>query len=103
MPSKGATVMRLLTDEERVGLGRDLPNWELTADEKALVRSFKFPDFAAAFAFMTKVAAKAEAQHHHPDWRNVYNRVDILLTTHDAGGLTLRDVTLAKAIDALVQ
>lgn len=103
MPSKGAAVMRLLTEDERAGLGRDLPDWELTADDKALVRSFKFPDFAAAFAFMTKVAAKAEAQHHHPDWRNVYNRVDILLTTHDAGGLTSRDVTLAKAIDALIQ
>ncbi len=79
-----------------------LPQWQLLADGRALHRSFRFADFSAAWGFMTRVALLAEAQNHHPDWRNVYNRVEITLTTHDSGGLTARDVTLARAIDALV-
>jgi 4a-hydroxytetrahydrobiopterin dehydratase len=77
-----------------------LPDWTLRDDGAAITRQFHFRDFAAAWAFMQKVAALAEAQDHHPEWSNVYNRVDITLTTHDAGGLSARDVALAKAIDA---
>lgn len=67
----------------------------------ALARSFRFRDFAAAFAFMTRVAALAEAASHHPDWRNVWNRVEIRLFTHSAGRVTEKDIRLAREIEAL--
>ena len=89
-----------LTEAERAGLATTLPKWTV-ADGK-LRRSLKFADFSAAWAFMSRVALLAEKQDHHPEWTNVYHRVDIALHTHDAGGLTARDVTLAKAIDALL-
>jgi len=80
----------------------DIPDqWTLDADGKAIERSFKFTDFATAFDFLTRVAAHAEAVDHHPEFTSVWNRVDFRLTTHDAGGVTQRDVDLAKAIDAL--
>jgi 4a-hydroxytetrahydrobiopterin dehydratase len=78
-----------------------LPDWALRSDGAAISRQFRFRDFAAAWAFMQEVAVLAEAQDHHPEWSNVYNRVDITLTTHDAGGLSERDVRLARAIDAV--
>lgn len=78
-----------------------LSHWTLSADGLAIARSFAFRDFAEAFAFMTRVALLAEKADHHPEWSNVWNRVDITLTTHDAGGLSTRDIALAKAIDAL--
>jgi 4a-hydroxytetrahydrobiopterin dehydratase len=78
-----------------------LTGWTRTQDGKAIVRDFIFADFKAAWAFMNKVAELAEAQNHHPDWSNVYNRVRIALTSHDAGGLTEKDLTLARAINAL--
>lgn len=84
----------------RAALPRDLPDW--TVEGEHLKRSFRFADFSEAFAFMTRVALLAEAQDHHPEWFNVWNRVDITLTTHDAGGLSARDLTLATAIDALL-
>lgn len=68
-------------------------------DRPGIARSLKFADFNAAFAFMTRVALKAETMDHHPEWSNVYNRVDILLTTHDAGGVTELDLTLARFIN----
>jgi 4a-hydroxytetrahydrobiopterin dehydratase len=71
-------------------------------DGAALTRSLRFKDFAQAFAFLTRVAAHAEAVDHHPEFTSRWNRVDFRLTTHDAGGVTARDVALAKAIDALV-
>ena len=74
-----------------------------TVDADALTRSFRFADFAQAFAFLTRVAAHAEAVDHHPEFTSVWNRVDFRLTSHDAGGVTERDVELAKAIDALVE
>ena len=92
--------MAQLTDAERAGLATTLPGWTVSADH--LRRSFKFADFSAAWAFMSRVALLAEKQDHHPEWSNVYNRVEIALSTHDAGGLTARDVTLAKAIDTLL-
>ncbi len=77
------------------------PGWTLDGD--ALTRSFRFADFAEAFAFLTRVAAHAEAVDHHPEFTSVWNRVDFRLTSHDAGGVTERDVALAKAIDGLVE
>ncbi len=77
-----------------------VPNWRHDEQRRAIVREFVFPDFVQAFAFMTRVALEAERRNHHPDWSNVYNRVTIALTTHDAGGLTERDFELARAIDA---
>ncbi|MEM8664356.1 MAG: 4a-hydroxytetrahydrobiopterin dehydratase [Pseudomonadota bacterium] len=81
-------------------LAADLPDWSLEADGKAIIRTLKFADFPSAFAFMAQVAIAAEKADHHPEWSNVYNRVSIRLTTHDAGGLTDKDVALAKVIDA---
>lgn len=90
-----------LTDEERTAALAELPDWTLRGDGLAISRDFKFADFGEAFAFMTRVALHAEKADHHPEWSNVYNRVHITLTTHDAGGLSKRDVSMAKAIDAL--
>jgi len=78
---------------------QDVPGWE--RDGESLRRNFKFGDFVAAFGFMSRVALLAERADHHPDWSNVYNRVEIRLSTHEAGGLTERDFALAKAISAL--
>ena len=78
-----------------------LPAWSLREDGLAIDREFRFGDFGEAFAFMTRVAIAADKADHHPEWSNVYNRVAITLTTHDAGGLSARDVALAKAIDAM--
>lgn len=75
----------------------DLPSWDL-ADGK-LHRKLRFEDFRAAFAFMTRIALAAETANHHPEWFNVYNRVEIWLTTHDAGGITERDLALAREIE----
>ena len=80
----------------------DVPDgWALEDGGKALVRSFMFKDFSAAFAFLTRVAMHAEKVDHHPELTNVWNRVDIRLTTHDTGGVTERDIKLAKAISRL--
>ena len=79
----------------------DLPLWTYDADAGGIRRRVIFDNFAQAFAFMTHVAILAEKADHHPEWFNVYSRVDILLTTHDAGGLSQRDIDLAKMIDAV--
>lgn len=89
-----------LTEQERDAALADLPNWTYDAERDAIQRSFRFDDFTSAFGFMTMVALMAEKADHHPEWFNVYNRVDILLTTHDAKGLSHRDVMLARKIDA---
>ncbi len=89
-----------LTGSARAAAMLGLPEWSECADRDAIRRSFRFHDFAEAFAFMTRVALVAERSNHHPEWFNVYNRVDITLATHDAGGVTQRDVGLAQAIDA---
>ena len=88
-----------LTETEIAALATGLPAW--TVADGHLRQQFRFADFSTAWGFMARVALLAETQDHHPNWSNVYNRVDIALTTHDAGGLTTRDVTLARAIDAL--
>lgn len=79
----------------------DLHAWTLEDGGRAIARRFVFRDFNAAFGFMTQVALHAERHDHHPEWSNVYNRVDMRLTTHDAGGLTERDFALARHCDAV--
>ena len=91
--------MEKLAGAARVAALAALPGWAELPGRDAIAKSFKFADFGAAFAFMTRVALKAEKMDHHPEWFNVYNKVDIVLSTHDAGGLTSRDVELAKFID----
>jgi 4a-hydroxytetrahydrobiopterin dehydratase len=91
-----------LTDVERTTAMAALPEWTVDPVRDGISRTFKFTDFAEAFGFMTRVAIHAEKADHHPEWSNVYNRVEILLTTHDAGGLSKRDIDLATLIDAMV-
>jgi len=91
-----------LDDDDRAAALEALDEWDLDDARDALVRRFVFADFVEAFGFMTRVALLAEKADHHPEWSNVYNRVEVLLTTHDAGGLSTRDVALAHAIDALL-
>ncbi len=79
-----------------------LDNWAFDPARDAIGREFKFKDFPEAFAFMARVALVAEKAGHHPDWSNSYNKVSISLSTHDAGGLSEKDVALAKAINALL-
>jgi 4a-hydroxytetrahydrobiopterin dehydratase len=91
-----------LTAAERAALATSVPQWRAADGRDALVRDFRFKDFSHAWAFMSRVALLAEKQDHHPEWANVYNRVEIILSTHDAKGLSKRDVALAQAIDALL-
>ena len=88
-----------LSDAEVTALLAEVPAWVLREDGKALVRTFKFKDFNAAFGFMTRVALYADKADHHPEWFNVYNRVEMTLTTHDADGLSERDAAMVRAIE----
>ena len=90
-----------LTDSERAQLPATLPSWRKLSDRDAIMRRFTFNDFTTAFAFMKEVARLAEQHDHHPEWSNIYNKVEIILSTHDADGLSIRDVKLAQAIDGL--
>lgn len=72
-----------------------LEDWKAASNAKSITKSFKFRDFNAAFSFMTRVALLAEKMNHHPEWFNVYNKVDVTLTTHDAGGVTEKDIKMA--------
>jgi 4a-hydroxytetrahydrobiopterin dehydratase len=90
----------VLTESERDAALADLPGWSFDAARNGIAKRFKFADFGAAFAFMTRVALAAEKADHHPDWSNVWNRVDILLSTHSDGGVTEKDVALARVIEA---
>ncbi len=92
-----------LSPEERATALDRLGEWDVDDSRDGITRQFIFKDFSEAFAFMTRVALLAEVQDHHPEWSNVWNRVDILLTTHDAGGLSQRDIKMATAIDALLE
>ncbi len=91
-----------LSDTERAEALDALPDWDYDESRDAITRQLVFGDFAEAFGFMTRVAILADKADHHPEWSNVYNRVHILLTTHDAGGLSHRDVEMATAIDAIL-
>src|ERR1700744_3535366 len=92
--------MKKLDPAARAAALKDLPEWRDMPGRDAIARSFAFKDFNAAFAFMTRVALLAEKMDHHPEWSNVYNKVGVTLTTHDAGGVTENDVKMAKAMDA---
>jgi 4a-hydroxytetrahydrobiopterin dehydratase len=76
-------------------------NWQRVEGRDAITRSFKFKDFNAAFGFMTRVALAAEKMNHHPEWFNVYNRVDVVLTTHDTGGVSALDLKMAQTMDKI--
>ncbi|MDE0232466.1 MAG: 4a-hydroxytetrahydrobiopterin dehydratase [bacterium] len=89
----------LLTEEEITGLLEAHPGWQ--RDGEVLRRSYEFSDFRAAFAFMTHVALIAERLFHHPEWSNVYNRVELAITSHDVGGLTSRDRRFVEKVDAI--
>ena len=92
-----------MTRPARIGAAAalaQLPAWSAAEGRDAIVRTFRFADFNAAFGWMTRVALAAEKLDHHPEWSNVYNRVEVLLATHDADGVTELDVTLAKIMDA---
>jgi len=92
------TIEKMAIDELRAALKR-LPDWSLAANREAITRSFKFVDFDAAFAFMTRCALMAAKMDHHPEWFNVWNKVDVTLATHDACGVTQKDIELATAMD----
>ena len=91
---------KLTESDRQSALGR-LKGWTYDSAANALTHDFKFKDFSEAFAFMTRVALLAQSADHHPEWSNVYNKVSIRLSTHDAGGVTARDIALAEAIDKL--
>jgi 4a-hydroxytetrahydrobiopterin dehydratase len=91
----------ILSDSERADALAKLSGWSFDAARNGIARSFTFADFSAAFAFMTRVALAAEKADHHPEWSNVWNKVDILLSTHSAGGVTAKDIALAREIEAL--
>ncbi|MBL8665510.1 MAG: 4a-hydroxytetrahydrobiopterin dehydratase [Alphaproteobacteria bacterium] len=93
-------VARLEGDARRQALA-GLKGWKVDAGRDAIAKEFRFADFNQAFAFMTQVALKAERMDHHPEWSNVYNRVSVRLSTHDCGGLSQRDIDLARFIDTL--
>lgn len=93
--------MTLLSESERDEALRALPGWAYDQGRNGIARSFRFRDFGEAFAFMTRVALEAEKVDHHPEWSNVWDRVDILLSTHSAGGVTARDTDLARRINLL--
>ncbi|MCC9620959.1 4a-hydroxytetrahydrobiopterin dehydratase [Thalassospira sp. MA62] len=80
----------------------DMPGWELAEDGKSIGRVYMFGDFNSAFGFMSRVALMAEKMDHHPEWFNVYNKVGVTLTTHDAGGVTQKDIDLAKFCETVV-
>ena len=94
--------MERLTRDQRAAALAELSDWRMDDGRDAIVRKVRFADFSEAWGFMTRVALLAETADHHPEWSNVYDRVTIALTTHDCGGLSERDVTMARAIDALL-
>jgi 4a-hydroxytetrahydrobiopterin dehydratase len=91
----------LLSDAARHAALAELVGWREADDGKALARKFTFRNYTEAFGFMTRAALAAEKSDHHPDWRNVYKIVEVNLSTHDAGGVTARDVALAKTMNEI--
>jgi len=96
-----ATMAQKFDAPQRKAALDGLPAWTAVDGRDAITRTIKFADFSEAFGFMTRVALAAEKLDHHPEWSNVWNRVEITLSTHDAGGLTQRDIDLAKIIDKI--
>jgi 4a-hydroxytetrahydrobiopterin dehydratase len=89
----------MLSDDERAAALEGLPDWRYDAEARSIRRDFAFADFGEAFAFMTRVALAAEKADHHPDWSNGWNKVSIALSTHSEGGVTGKDIALARAMD----
>ena len=94
-------MIQKLTSDDRTQQLAKLNRWESAAERDAIRRTFEFADFNEAFGFMTRVAIKAQEMDHHPEWFNVYNKVDITLTTHEANGVTERDIALARFIESI--
>lgn len=90
-----------LSGAARASALKGLEGWSEVAGRDAIARTFVFKDFSAAFGFMTRVALAAEKADHHPEWRNVYNTIEVVLSTHDAGGVTDRDLGLARVMNAV--
>ncbi|MBR2121003.1 MAG: 4a-hydroxytetrahydrobiopterin dehydratase [Pseudomonadota bacterium] len=93
-------IERLSADQRRAGLAK-LKGWSEVSGRDAIAKTFTFKDFNEAFGFMTRAALVAEKSDHHPEWRNVYRTVEVVLSTHDAGGVTARDIALAEAMDKI--
>ncbi|MGB7184208.1 MAG: 4a-hydroxytetrahydrobiopterin dehydratase [Burkholderiaceae bacterium] len=95
---------RVLETQSLADIAADLSGagWATRADGKAIEKRYQFADFRAAMAFMMQASFEADSADHHPEWFNVYNRVDVTLTTHDAGGVTERDLSLARAMEKIV-
>ena len=93
--------MAVLSESERSEALAGLDGWAFDAERNGIAKSFAFADFGEAFAFMTRVALEAEKADHHPLWSNVWNKVDVLLSTHSAGGVTAKDIALATKIEAI--
>ncbi len=91
--------MEKLDSASRAAFLREFPDWREAAGRDAITRMFQFRDFNQAFGFMTRVALLAEKLDHHPEWFNVYNRIEVTLSTHDAGGVTGKDIAMAKAME----
>jgi 4a-hydroxytetrahydrobiopterin dehydratase len=91
----------VLSESERAEALTGLAGWTFDDGRNGIARTFKFADFSEAFAFMTRVALAAEKADHHPEWSNVWNKVDLLLSTHSAGGVTQKDIAMAREIEAL--
>ena len=96
-------MIQKLTSEARATELSQLDGWQVAEGRDAIARSLQFADFNEAFGFMTRVAIKAQEMDHHPEWFNVYNKVDITLSTHEVNGVTGRDVALARFIDGIVK
>jgi 4a-hydroxytetrahydrobiopterin dehydratase len=94
---------RLSAEARKAALLELLPGWTDTLGREAIARTFVFKDFNEAFGFMTRAALVAEKTDHHPEWRNVYKTVEVVLATHDAGGVTALDIGLAKAMNAIAR
>lgn len=92
-----------LSDAQQQEALAGLPGWRLAEGREAIEKSFKFKDFSEAFGFMTRAALFAEKLDHHPEWFNVYNKVEVTLATHDAGGLTQLDILTAQAMEAFAE
>ncbi|MGZ5930820.1 MAG: 4a-hydroxytetrahydrobiopterin dehydratase [Rhizomicrobium sp.] len=95
--------MKKLSPKARTAALKKLRKWKPAVGRDAITRRFEFADFNAAFGFMTRVALLADKMDHHPEWFNVYNKVDVTLATHDAGGVTQNDIDMATAMDAFAK
>jgi 4a-hydroxytetrahydrobiopterin dehydratase len=96
---KEPVMVERLTADARAAALKELPGWTEVREREAITRTFTFKDFNEAFGFMCRVALVAEKRDHHPEWRNVYKTVEVVLATHDAGGVTARDIELARVMD----